>query len=108
MFLRIFFSMPDCVHKWVFVIGLLAVLVVFIAPSVDLPATALRAQQIAQCIMLGITLLQAAILFAVVLLSHRCDSLDTSTRPILRLHRCFALSCVRSHQRFTLQKLFTA
>ena len=33
--------------------GLLAaVLVVFIAPSVDLPATALRAQQNAQCIML--------------------------------------------------------
>jgi hypothetical protein len=78
--------MSGCVHKWVFVIGLLAVLAVFIAPSVDLPATALRAQQIAQCIMLGITLLPTAILFALVLFFHGCDSLDTSTEPILRLH----------------------
>lgn len=74
------------VHKWVFAIGLLAVLVVFIAPSVDLPDTALRAQQNAQYIMLGIILLKAAILFAVVLFFHACDSHDRSTRPILRLH----------------------
>jgi hypothetical protein len=78
------FSMSGCVHKWVFVIGLLAVLAVFIAPSVDLPATALRAQQIAQCIMLGITLLQA-ILFALILFFHGRDSL-IPPRPILRLH----------------------
>ncbi len=78
--------MSGCFHKWVFVIGLLALLAVFIAPSVDLPATALRAQQIAQCIMLGLTLLQAAILFALVLFFQGCESLDTSTRPSLRLH----------------------
>jgi hypothetical protein len=77
--------MLSCAHKWVFAIGLLAVLVVFIAPSVDLPATALRAQQNAQCIMLGITLLQV-VLFAVVLLFHERDSHGTSMRHVLRLH----------------------
>lgn len=80
------FSMLSCAHKWVFAIGLLAVLVVFIAPSVDLPATALRAQQNAQCIMLGITLLRAAILFAMVLFFYRRDNLCTSLRPVVRLH----------------------
>jgi len=80
------FSMLSCAHKWVFAIGLLAVLVVFIAPSVDLPDTALRAQQNAQCIMWGITLLRAAVLFAMVLFFHKSDSSATSMRPVLRLH----------------------
>jgi len=78
--------MLGSLHKWVFAIGLLAVLVVFIAPSVDLPDTTLRAQQNAQYIMLGIILLKAAILFAVVLFFHGRDGHDRSTRPILRLH----------------------
>lgn len=81
------FSMLSYAHRWVFAIGLLAaVLVVFIAPSVDLPATALRAQQNAQCIMLGITLLRTAILFAIVLFFHGRDNLNTSMRLIPRLH----------------------
>lgn len=80
------FSMLSSAHKWVFAIGLLAVLVVFIAPSVDLPDTALRAQQNAQCIMWGITLLRAAVLFAVVLFFRKRDSHGTSMRHVLRLH----------------------
>lgn len=78
--------MLSCAHKWVFAVGLLAVLVVFIAPSVDLPATALRAQQNAQCIMLAITLLSVALLFSVVLFFHERGSHGTSMRPVLRLH----------------------
>jgi type VI protein secretion system component VasK len=78
--------MLSCAHKWVFAIGLLAVLVVFIAPSVDLPDTSLRAQQNAQCIMLGITLLSAALLFSVVRFFHERGSHSTSMRPVLRLH----------------------
>ena len=80
------FFMLSCAHRWVFAIGLLAVLVVFIAPSVDLPATVLSAQQNAQCIMLGITLLRVMILFAVVLFFHQRDNPGTSTRSVLRLH----------------------
>jgi hypothetical protein len=80
------FSMLSCAHRWVFAIGLLTVLVLFIAPSVDLPATVLSAQQNAQCIMLGITLLRAVILFAVVLFFHERDNCGTSTRFVLRLH----------------------
>jgi hypothetical protein len=80
------FSMLSCAHRWVFAIGLVTVLVVFIAPSVDLPATMLSAQQNAQCIMLGITLLRAVILFAVVLFFHERDNCGTSTRFVLRLH----------------------
>ena len=80
------FFMLSCAHRWVFAIGLLAVLVVFIAPSVDLPDTALRAQQNARCVMFGITLLQAAVLFAVVLFSHERSRLGTAARPFLRLH----------------------
>lgn len=78
--------MLSCAHKWVFAIGLLAVLVVFIAPSVDLPDTTLRAQQNAQYIMLAITLLRAAVLFAVVLFFHKRDSHGTSMRAVFRLH----------------------
>jgi lipoprotein signal peptidase len=80
------FSMLSRAHRLVFAIGLLAVLVVFIAPSVDLPATALSAQQNAQCIMFGITLLRAAILFAMVLFFHERGNLDISARSVLRLH----------------------
>jgi len=78
--------MLSCAHKWVFAIGLLAVLVVFIAPSVDLPDTALCAQQNAQWIMLAITLLRTAVLLAVVLFFHKRERHSTSMEPILRLH----------------------
>src|ERR1051326_9601984 len=71
------FYMLSCAHKWVFAIGLLAVLVVFIAPSVDLPDTALRAQQNAQCIMLAITLLRAAVLFAAVRSAEHTSELQS-------------------------------
>jgi hypothetical protein len=49
------------------------VLVVFLAPTIDLPETALRANQNAQKVMICITLLSVALLFVVVLMLFRVE-----------------------------------
>jgi hypothetical protein len=65
--------MQNLVHKSVLLAAVVCVLLVFLAPTIDLPETALRANQNAQKVMSCITLLSVALLFAVVLMLFRVE-----------------------------------
>ncbi|HEY1527968.1 MAG TPA: hypothetical protein VGH51_17180 [Candidatus Angelobacter sp.] len=65
--------MQRLVHKSVLLATIVCVLLVFLAPTIDLPETALRANQNAQKVMICITLLNIELLFAVVLMLFRVE-----------------------------------
>lgn len=59
--------MASCLRKLLLVITVLCVVVVLIAPSVDLPDTALRASQHANNVMLSLVLLAVTLLLTITL-----------------------------------------
>ncbi|HZU31839.1 MAG TPA: hypothetical protein VFB79_12035 [Candidatus Angelobacter sp.] len=63
--------MPGLLKKLALLVAITTVLVVFIAPSVDLPDTTLAAKQNAQIVMLCITLLVIAFSLELMLLFRR-------------------------------------
>lgn len=69
--------MLNVIHKSALVVAItcviVCVLLVFLAPAIDLPETALRANQNAQTVMICITLLNVELFFAVVLLLFRLE-----------------------------------
>jgi type VI protein secretion system component VasK len=59
--------MQSLVYKSVLMATVLCVLIVFVAPTIDLPETALRAKQNAHNVMICITLLTIHFLFVLIL-----------------------------------------
>lgn len=88
----------SCMLNWVYksalIIVVVCVLVVFLAPTIDLPETALRAQQNAQNVIICITLLMVQFLFAIVLILFRLEREDSisrfsaNTNPLLCTFLC--------------------
>jgi hypothetical protein len=77
--------MAICMRKLLLLITVVCVLVVFIAPSVDLPDSALRAWQYAHHVMLALAFLAVMLLLAIILdLCWREEELPAA-RPILCL-----------------------
>jgi hypothetical protein len=86
--------MQSLVYKLVLLLAILCVVVVFLAPSVDLPETALRAQQYANNVMICITLLSVYFFFAlarVFFLRAQANSISKFTaeaNPLLCMFLC--------------------
>lgn len=86
--------MLNWVYKSALIIVVVCVLVVFLAPTIDLPETALRAQQNAQNVIICITLLMVQFLFAIVLILFRLEREDSisrfsaNTNPLLCTFLC--------------------
>jgi hypothetical protein len=86
--------MQSRVYKLVLLLAILCVVVVFLAPSVDLPETALRAQQYANNVMICITLLSVYFFFAltpVFFLRAQANSISMFTaeaNPLLCMFLC--------------------
>jgi len=72
--------MLNRVYKSALVVAVVCVLVVFVAPTIDLPETALRAKQNAHNVMICITLLTIQFLFAIVLILFRLERENPSSR----------------------------
>jgi len=86
--------MQSLVHKSVLMATVLCVLIVFVAPTIDLPETALRAKQNAHNVMMCITLLTLHFLFAIVLILFRLERenpisrFSAQTNPLLCTFLC--------------------
>lgn len=86
--------MLNRVYKSALVVVVVCVLVVFVAPTIDLPETALRAKQNAHNVMICITLLAIQFLFAIVLILFRLERenplsrFSARTNPLLCTFLC--------------------
>jgi hypothetical protein len=81
LFIRIFIShakmlfclMPTLVYKSVLIVAVICVLLVFLAPTIDLPDSTLRANQNANRIMICMALLAIELFFAAVMALFRAE-----------------------------------
>jgi hypothetical protein len=86
--------MPGLVHKWLLLAVVVSVLAVFLAPTIDLPETALRASQNAQRVMICIAILAIDFLFARAFLCFRFEPenllsmFNAPTSPLLCTFLC--------------------
>ena len=86
--------MLNLVYKSALVVVVVCVLVVFVAPTIDLPETALRAKQNAHNVMICITLLAIQILFAIALILFQLERenpisrFSARTNPLLCTFLC--------------------
>lgn len=86
--------MLNRVYKSALVVAVVCVLLVFLAPTIDLPETALRAKQNAHHVMICITLLTIQFLFAIVLILFRSERenplsrFSAHTNPLLCTFLC--------------------
>jgi type VI protein secretion system component VasK len=86
--------MLNLVYKSALMVAVVCVLVVFLAPTIDLPETALRAKQNAHNVMICITLLAIQFLFAIALILFRLERenpisrFSAQTNPLLCTFLC--------------------
>jgi NADH:ubiquinone oxidoreductase subunit 6 (subunit J) len=86
--------MVNLAYKSVLLVAVVCVLVVFVAPTIDLPETALRAKQNAHNVMICITLLAIQFLFVIVLILFRSERenpisrFSARTNPLLCTFLC--------------------